>query len=166
MTWIIHSIFKPWPTHQTIMSCRLWWSPDLQVWTSKISAMVETCGDNLRFWSFFHSCSPFWSHSSTSTTSAGFGDHGFKQRQNQEMLTFHHFTKPADRWQESWQVSQGHRAFYPLNIFPASGCVDCVTGLSHYAVWRSCIHKDVRDRGGLATWMNVAGGSKISINHN
>lgn len=41
--------------------------------------------------------------------------------------------------------------FHPLNILPASGCVDCVTGLSHNAVWRSCIHKDVRDCGGLAT---------------
>lgn len=68
-------------------------------------------------------------------------------------------TTSAGFW---WLWIQTTSKFGGFIISPNQLIVDCVTGLSHNAVWRSCIHKDVRDCGGLATWMNV-GGSKISI---
>lgn len=121
------------------------------------NAMVDACGD---FWSQkinpgsspFSIFSKFFNHFSWV-----FGDYGFKPRRNSEISSFHQTS-----WSLTRKLSGFPQTFHPLNILPASGCVDCVAGLSHNAVWRSCIHKDVRDCGGLATWMNVAGGSKIS----
>lgn len=116
------------------LSCHLWWSLDLQLWTSKTNGPMVDVMWRLReslnqslfqiLFNLFQILQPL---------QLVFGDYGFKQRRNSEVSSFH---------QTSWSMT--------------------VTGLSHNAVWRSCIHKDVRDRGGLATWMNVAGGSKIS----
>ena len=121
--------------HQTILSCRLWWSLDLQLWTSKpMNQWWMSCGDFGNPLINPGSSPNFQSFPNTSTASAGF-------------------------W---WLWIQTTSKFGGFIISPNQLIDDCVTGLSHNAVWRSCIHKDVRDRGGLATWMNVAGGSKIS----